>query len=61
MDAKFLRYYETELLHLRETAAEFSLKYPKVAGRLGLETYACTDPYVERLLEGFSFWRRVFN
>nr|WP_218169983.1 type VI secretion system baseplate subunit TssF [Pseudomonas sp. P7759] len=50
-----LRYYERELAHLREVGGEFARDYPKVAGRLGLETYACADPYVERLLEGFSF------
>lgn len=55
MNAKLLRYYERELAHLREGGAEFARDYPKVAGRLGLETYACADPYVERLLEGFSF------
>ncbi|PSL91464.1 type VI secretion system baseplate subunit TssF [Pseudomonas sp. R9.37] len=55
MNAKLLRYYERELAHLREVGGEFARDYPKVAGRLGLETYACADPYVERLLEGFSF------
>lgn len=55
MNDKLLRYYERELAHLREVGGEFARDYPKVAGRLGLETYACADPYVERLLEGFSF------
>ncbi len=55
MNAKLLRYYERELAHLREVGGEFARDYPKIAGRLGLETYACADPYVERLLEGFSF------
>jgi len=55
VNAKLLRYYERELAHLREIGGEFARDYPKVAGRLGLETYACADPYVERLLEGFSF------
>jgi type VI secretion system protein ImpG len=55
MDTKLLRYYERELQHLREMGGEFAREFPKVAGRLGLETYACADPYVERLLEGFSF------
>ena len=27
----------------------------KIAGRLGLEGMECSDPYVERLLEGFAF------
>ncbi|OAJ58746.1 type VI secretion system protein ImpG [Paraburkholderia ginsengiterrae] len=55
MDTRLLRYYERELQHLRETGGEFAREFPKVAGRLGLESFACADPYVERLLEGFSF------
>ncbi len=55
MDPKLLRYYERELQHMREMGGEFAREFPKVAGRLGLETYTCADPYVERLLEGFSF------
>lgn len=55
MDNRLLRYYEQELQHLREMGGEFAREFPKIAGRLGLETYTCADPYVERLLEGFSF------
>jgi type VI secretion system protein ImpG len=55
LNPKLLRYYETELQHLREMGGEFARDFPKIAGRLGLETQACADPYVERLLEGFSF------
>lgn len=55
MNPKFLRYYSQELQHLREVGGEFAQEYPKVAGRLGLEGFDCADPYVERLLEGFSF------
>nr|WP_314577998.1 type VI secretion system baseplate subunit TssF [uncultured Pseudomonas sp.] len=55
MNEKMLLYYERELQHLREMGGEFARDYPKVAGRLGLERYACADPYVERLLESFSF------
>ncbi|KAB5619703.1 type VI secretion system baseplate subunit TssF [Pseudomonas putida] len=55
MNPKLLRYYERELQHLREMGGEFARDFPKVAGRLGLESHACADPYVERLLEGFSF------
>jgi type VI secretion system protein ImpG len=52
---RFLRYYSQELQHLREVGGEFAAQYPKIAGRLGLEGFDCADPYVERLLEGFSF------
>jgi len=52
---RFLHYYSQELQHLREMGGEFAARYPKVAGRLGLEGFDCADPYVERLLEGFAF------
>lgn len=52
---RLLRYYSQELQHLREVGGEFAAHYPKIAGRLGLEGFECADPYVERLLEGFSF------
>ena len=56
MDPRLLDYYNSELLHVRETAAEFAKEFPKIAGRLALEGAAeCADPYVERLLEGFAF------
>jgi type VI secretion system protein ImpG len=55
MDARLLRYYERELLHIREMGAEFAREYPKIAGRLGMQGIDVADPYVERLLEGFAF------
>jgi type VI secretion system protein ImpG len=55
MDPRLLDYYNTELLHVRETAAEFAREFPKIAGRLSLDGLECADPYVERLLEGFAF------
>ncbi|TFW14844.1 type VI secretion system baseplate subunit TssF [Duganella callida] len=55
MNPRFLRYYSQELQHLREVGGEFAQDYPKIAGRLGLDAFECADPYVERLLEGFSF------
>ncbi|TVS00414.1 MAG: type VI secretion system baseplate subunit TssF [Phycisphaerales bacterium] len=55
MDKRLLRLYERELRHLRESAAEFASEYPKIAGRLGLGDLECSDPYVERLLEGFAY------
>ena len=55
MNPRFLRYYSQELQHLREVGGEFASDYPKIAGRLGLDSFDCADPYVERLLEGFSF------
>lgn len=55
MDPRLLQYYNQELQHLREMGGEFAREFPKIAGRLGLEGFECADPYVERLLEGFSF------
>jgi type VI secretion system protein ImpG len=50
-----LQYYNQELQHLRGTAGEFAREFPKIASRLALDEFACGDPYVERLLEGFAF------
>jgi type VI secretion system protein ImpG len=55
MDPRLLRYYERELQFVREMGAEYAEEYPKIAARLGLSGLECTDPYVERLLEGFAF------
>src|SRR5581483_11141616 len=48
-------YYERELTFLRQMAAEFAAKYPKIASRLVLEADKCEDPHVERMLEAFAF------
>ena len=55
MDPRLLAYYNRELQYIRETGQEFAKEFPKIAGRLGIETLECTDPYVERLLESFAF------
>ena len=55
MDPRLLRYYNEELRHLREMGAEFAQAFPKIAARLGIEGLEVSDPYVERLLEGFAF------
>jgi len=55
MDPRLLRYYNSELAYLREMGGEFARAFPKIAGRLSLDEFECADPYVERLLEGFSF------
>lgn len=55
MEGKLLEYYNRELAWLREMGAEFSERYPKVAGRLGMHGIEVSDPYVERLMEGFAF------
>lgn len=55
MDPLLLKYYNRELQHVREIGAEFAAEYPKIASRLGLDAFDCSDPYVERLFEGFAF------
>jgi type VI secretion system protein ImpG len=55
MDPRLLRYYGRELQYVRELGSEFARDFPKIAGRLGLDTFECSDPYVERLLEGLAF------
>src|SRR3954453_18468426 len=55
MDPRLLKYYDTELRHIRELGGEFAREFPKIAGRLSLDSFECADPYVERLLEGFAF------
>ena len=55
MIPRLLSFYNRELQHLRETGGEFATEFPKIAGRLALDSFECADPYVERLLEGFSF------
>ncbi|MGE0500228.1 MAG: type VI secretion system baseplate subunit TssF [Rhizobiaceae bacterium] len=55
MDRVFLEYYEEELTHIRQLAAEFADMHPTVARNLSLDTVPCPDPYVERLLDGVAF------
>ncbi len=55
MDPRMLRYYNEELRYMRESAGEFAEQFPKIAARLALDATEIADPYVERLLEGFSF------
>ena len=56
MDSKLTKYYEQELNALHQLSQEFAKKYPKIAGRLLVESDGgSADPHVERLLQGFSF------
>lgn len=55
MDPRLLEYYNRELSYLRETGAEFAERHPKVAARLGMQGTDIADPYVERMVEAFSF------
>lgn len=55
MDPQLLDYYNQELTYMREAASEFAVLHPKVARRLGMQGVEIADPYVERLIESFSF------
>ena len=55
MDPRLLNHYNQELQHVREMGAEFARHFPKIAARLGVDGIEVSDPYVERLLEGFAF------
>ena len=49
------RFYERELIYIRQLAQEFGNKYPAAAGRLFLKEGRSNDPHVERLIEAFAF------
>lgn len=51
-----MHYYEQELRYLRELGIEFARRFPKVAGRLGMEDHHNSDPHLERLFQGFAFF-----
>ena len=55
MHPQLLRYYNEELFYMRESAGEFAQMHPKIARRLGMQGQEVADPYVERLIESFSF------
>ncbi len=55
MDPRLLEYYNKELIYMREAAGEFAASHPKIARRLGMHGTEIDDPYVERLIESFSF------
>ncbi len=55
MDPRLLEYYNRELSYLRESGAEFAARHPKIAARLGMKDTDIADPYVERMIEAFSF------
>lgn len=55
MDPRLLRLYNDELSYMREMGQEFSQNFPKIAGRLGLQSGEAADPLVERMIEGFAF------
>src|SRR5258706_10779857 len=55
MHPRLLELYNEELGYVREMGTEFARQFPKIAGRLALDSTEVADPYVERLFEGFAF------
>jgi type VI secretion system protein ImpG len=55
MSETLYRYYERELLFIRQLANDFAQQYPAAAGSLLLEANRSVDPHVERLIESFAF------
>lgn len=55
MHPQLLRYYNEELLYMQESAGDFARLHPKIARRLGMHGNEVADPYVERLIESFSY------
>ncbi len=55
MSDDMLPYYERELAIIRDLAAEFAARHPKIAARLAIGRDDSQDPHVERLLQGFAF------
>src|SRR5437660_5525514 len=54
MSETLYRYYERELVFIRQLAQEFARQYPAAAGRLLLEPGRSVDPHVERMIEAFA-------
>ena len=55
MTEELLPWYNSELAWIRQSGDEFANTYPKIAGRLRLNSSASDDPHVERLIESFAF------
>ncbi len=55
MNNELRPYYERELDYFRQLGAEFAEKNSDIADRLSLESNKCTDPHVERLIQGCAF------
>lgn len=49
-----LKYFENELVYLRQMSRDFAQKYP-IASRLQMDINGSHDPHVERLIESFAY------
>jgi type VI secretion system protein ImpG len=57
MSESLFRYYQNELVYIRQLAQEFGKVHSEAAGRLNLDglTGRSVDPHVERLIQAFAF------
>lgn len=51
---KLISYYQKELAYLKTKGADFAVRFPKIARRLGIADGVSEDPHVERLIESFA-------
>ncbi len=51
----FFKYYQEELLFLRERGGIFAKKYPEIAELIDLKNSQSTDPQTERIIESVAF------
>jgi type VI secretion system protein ImpG len=54
MNEELYKYYERELIFIRQMSREFAKQYPAAANRLLLEQNRSSDPHVERLIQSFA-------
>jgi len=54
MNEELYKYYERELIFIRQLSREFAKQYPAAANRLLLEQNRSSDPHVERLIQSFA-------
>lgn len=55
MNDDFLTRYEEELAFFHQSSGLFAQQFPKLAGRLRIDSLAVEDPHVARLIEAFAF------
>jgi len=60
MDPRLLDYYNAELRFCASRARN-SRTPTAHRGAAGMDSLEVADPYVERLIEAFAFWRRACN
>lgn len=55
MDHSFLKFYNDELLLIRDKAKGFSQNHPDIAEQLNINSERAEDPMISKLIESFAF------